>query len=536
MLRLRLSSPVARRLALSLAMLLLAGCPPSPPKPVTVASPVSASDTMIRRIDSLESTSSELYDLAQALDDSLGPRLTGSPQQQAAISWAISRYTAWGIPAHAESYGTWRAWTRGPTHVDLIAPRVRTLEAVMRAWSPGTKGTAEGDVVVLPGVSTPAEFAQWLPQAKGKWVLIAFPQPTCRPDSNWTKWGLPERVERMEKERADAESAWTRRVAATGVSARDLPDKLEEAEAQGVFSSQWSRGWGVIKVFGARTQRLPVIELSCEDYGLLFRLADRGQHPRVRVNAESSSGADTPVSNVVAELRGREKPDEYVMLSAHFDSWDASSGATDNGTGTVVMMEAMRILKLLYPQPKRTILAGHWSGEEQGLNGSRAFAADHPEIVKGLAALFNQDNGTGRVATISMQGLSGADRYFQHWLEVIPATVAGGVKLVVPGVPQTGGTDNASFICYGAPAFSLSSTEWDYRTYTWHTDRDTFDKIAWEDLEANAKLVAMLAFLASEAPSGVPRDRVPLKDAKTGASVAWPKCTEPLRDPSKYAR
>src|ERR671918_140600 len=136
------------------------------------------------------------------------------------------------------------------------------------------------------------------------------------------------------------------------------------------------------------------------------------------------------------------------MLSAHFDSWDAGSGATDNGTGTITMLEAMRILRKVYPNPKRTIIVGHWSGEEQGLVGSRAFAADHPEIVRGLQALFNQDNGTGRVV-------------------------------------------NASFACYGAPGFSLGALSWDYRTYTWHTNRDTFDKIVWDDLRNNVVLTAM---------------------------------------------
>src|SRR5216117_3598812 len=108
------------------------------------------------------------------------------------------------------------------------------------------------------------------------------------------------------------------------------------------------------------------------------------------------------------------------MLSAHFDSWDGGSGATDNGTGTITMLEAMRILKTVYPNPKRTIIAGHWSGEEEGLVGSRSFAADHPEIVKGLQAAFNQDNGTGRISTISMQGLVGAGEHFAGWLSRVP--------------------------------------------------------------------------------------------------------------------
>ena len=135
-----------------------------------------------------------------------------------------------------------------------------------------------------------------------------------------------------------------------------------------------------------------------------------------------------------------------------------------------------------------------------------------------------------------MQGLSGAASYFQRWLSHVPADVGGGIKLTDPGTPQTGGTDNASFICYGAPAFNLSSIEWEYFTYTWHTNRDTYDKIAWEDVHANAALVAMLAYMAAEEPSPVPRDRVVLKDAKSSATVPWPKCVEPLRSSAGYAR
>ncbi len=185
---------------------------------------------------------------------------------------------------------------------------------------------------------------------------------------------------------------------------------LADAGAAGVVTSLWSQGWGVDKIFGTRATKAPVVDVSCEDYGLLFRLADRKQSPVVRLETQSEALGEQPVFNTIAEIRGTEKPDEYVMLSAHFDSWDGASGATDNGTGTITMLEAARLLSIAYPKPKRTIIIGHWSGEEQGLNGSRAWAADHPEVVQHLQALFNQDNGTGRIQTISTQGLTGAGR------------------------------------------------------------------------------------------------------------------------------
>jgi Zn-dependent M28 family amino/carboxypeptidase len=195
------------------------------------------------------------------------------------------------------------------------------------------------------------------------------------------------------------------------------------------------------------------------------------------------------------------------------------------------MMEAMRILKVAYPNPRRTILVGHWSGEEQGLNGSRAFAHDHPEIVQGLQALFNQDNGTGRVVNISMQGLTGAGAHFGAWLAKIPQEITGFINLNIPGSPGGGGSDYASFICAGAPAFSLSALNWGYGTYTWHTNRDTYDKIVMDDLRNNATLTAMLTYLASEDPQKVSRERRVLANPRTGEPGQWPQCRDGARTP-----
>src|SRR5439155_688803 len=155
--------------------------------------------------------------------------------------------------------------------------------------------------------------------------------------------------------------------------------------------------------------------------------------------------------NVVGEMKGTQLPNEYVMLSAHFDSWDGGSGATDNGTGTITMLEAMRILKQVYPSPRRTILVGHWSGEEQGLNGSRGYVHDHPEIVSGLQALFNQDNGTGRVENMSASGFPDAAASLARYLARVPADITRNIKFGFPGAPSGGGTDHASFVSCGAP-------------------------------------------------------------------------------------
>jgi Zn-dependent M28 family amino/carboxypeptidase len=250
----------------------------------------------------------------------------------------------------------------------------------------------------------------------------------------------------------------------------------------------------------------------------------------VRLDAQAEALGEVPVFNTIAMIRGTEKPDEYVMLSAHFDSWDGASGATDNGTGTVTMLEAMRILKTVYPRPKRTIIVGHWSGEEQGLIGSGAFAADHPEIVKGLQVLFNQDNGTGRVSSLSMQGFMGAGESFAGWLAEIPPEITKYITLTAPGMPSGGGSDNASFVCRGAPGIMLSSLSWDYGTYTWHTNRDTYDKIAFDDVRNNATLTAMLAYLASEDEAMVSRERrTEFPSGGQGQAQGWPACRQSPR-------
>ncbi len=475
---------------------------------------------------------SQAYQLAQTLMDSIGPRLTGSPGQVSANDWAVAMYQSWGIEARNEQYGTWRGWERGITHIDLVEPRVRTLEGTMLAWSPGTNGKVRGEVTVLPEMG----YEAWLPTVAGRFVAISFPQPTCRPNDNLTEYATSESLERFQEERRAAQAAWNARIEGTGLNSRTLPAALEQAGAVGVLQSRWSNGWGVNKIFSARTEQVPTLDLSCEDYGLVVRLAENNQAPVLEVEAEAEFMGEVPAFNTIAVIRGNELPDEYVMLSAHYDSWDGGSGATDNGTGSITMMEAMRILKTVYPNPRRTILVGHWSGEEQGLNGSRSFAMDHPEVVNGIQALFNQDNGTGRVVNISMQGLTGAGEHFANWLGQIPREITQHIDLNIPGTPGGGGSDYASFICSGAPAFSISSLSWEYGTYTWHTQRDTFDKIWMDDLKNNATLTAMLVYLASEDPNTVSRDRreVMPTSRRTGEPTTWPECRDGRRSSEGY--
>jgi hypothetical protein len=434
---------------------------------------------------------SQAMALSQVLFDSIGPRLTNSDRYNAAQDWLLRTYASWGIPARREMWGTWSSWRRGPTHLDLIAPRVRSLEAMMLAWSPGTNGReVEGDVVLLPT----AESGNDASGLRGKFVLISPPNPSCRMPEQWKEFGQPGAAERDSTTRAKWTADYNQRVAAMG----SRYDWQKAAGVAGVISTYWSHYPGIDKVFGSPKQQVPTIDVTCEDYNLLFRLAQHNQGPRVRLNASSEFLGEQPVGNVIAEIRGSELPDEYIVLSAHFDSWDGSSGATDNGTGTITMLEAMRILKKLYPHPRRTILVGHWGGEEQGLNGSRSFAEDHPQVVNGVYAGWNQDNGTGRVVNVGPGPFLAATDRFVNYLSQMPSQITGWIKISGVTGPAGGGTDNASFQCFKSPVYGLGALGWDYSWTTWHTNRDTYDKVVPEDLENNATLVAMLTYLADK--------------------------------------
>lgn len=489
------------------------------------------SDPIVENILKEANENSQLEKLGHELMDQIGPRLVGTPQMKAANDWAVKKYASWDIPAKNEKWGEWRGWERGITHIDLLSPRVESLEGMQLAWSPAT--TAKGvtaDVIILADVADSITFEKWLPSVKGKFVMISMMQPTGRPDYNWEEFGTEESIEKMKKEKLEKSEAWANRIKKTSYTSRTLPAALEKAGAAGIITSNWSNGFGVNKIFSSYTKKIPSVDISLEDYGMLYRLTASGNTPKIRIVAQSKDQGVVPTFNTIAEIKGTEKPEEYVMLSAHFDSWDGGTGATDNGTGTLTMMEAMRILKKVYPKPKRTILVGHWASEEQGLNGSRAFVEDHPESVKNIQALFNQDNGTGRVVNLSGQGFLHAYQYLNKWLSKVPAEIKDGIETTFPGSPGGGGSDYASFVAAGVPAFSLSSLSWAYGTYTWHTNRDTYDKIVFDDVRSNAILTAILVYMASEDPQKTSREKsvLPISN-RTGEQITWPEPRSPER-------
>ncbi|WP_026452528.1 M20/M25/M40 family metallo-hydrolase [Aequorivita capsosiphonis] len=474
---------------------------------------------------------SHLKNLAHELMDDIGPRLVGTPQMQKANDWAVAKYKSWGISAENQQWGEWKGWERGVTHIDMVYPRVQTLDGTQLAWNPGTssKGVT-AELVVLPEVKNADEFNKWLPTVKGKFVMIGMKEETGRPDYNWKEWATPESFQKMKDERTAQVNAWNANMRNMGYTKKSIVEVLEKAGAAGIVDSYWSKGFGVNKIFGAQTKKIPTVDIELEDYTMLYRMVEHGDKPKIHVVAESKDLGIVPTFNTIAEIKGTEKPEEYIILSAHFDSWDGGTGATDNGTGTLVMMETMRILKKLYPNPKRTIIAGHWGSEEQGLNGSLAFVEDHPEIVKNIQAVFNQDNGTGRVVKINGAGFLHSYDYISRWLSAVPDTVSRHIETTFPGSPASGGSDNASFVMAGAPAFGLSSLSWDYWNYTWHTNRDTYDKIIFDDVQNNVILTAVMTYMASEDEASTSKEQIILPiDKKTGEPGKWPTPRSPER-------
>ncbi|MDB4914801.1 MAG: peptidase family protein [Gemmatimonadetes bacterium] len=490
----------------------------------------AAPDSVLRAIWTEAIHHSTLESMAFSMLDSIGPRLTGSPGLAKANDWIAAQYVRWGVEAKNEQYGTWEGWQRGITHLDLLEPRVRSLDARLLAYSTGLAQPRLARVMTLPRRIDSASIASWLRDIRGNFVLISREPLSCRPAESWKRWTGEAGVAAARSAQDSVHATWMRQVMAL---TKQQPDSfyvvLAHAGAVALLTTDWSGGWGANHVFAALTRDVPYIGVTCEDYGLLSRLARRSTPPTARLQAEARALGPVPARNTLGVIRGGEKANETVILSAHLDSWDGGSGATDNGSGTLIVMEAMRILRAHSPRPRRTIMAAHWSGEEQGLNGSKAFVSDHSELVDGLQILFNQDNGSGRVQEIALLGFTRIGEPVRGWLGRMPHELTDSVHVSDPGRPE-GATDFQSFICKGVLAIELGSADFDYNEYTWHTTIDTSDKLSFSDLRRNAAMLAMLAYLASEEPDRLPRDHLKeAVDRATGAKIRVPPCQQPDR-------
>ena len=496
----------------------------------SILSNAQGKDPIIEAIVKEANENSHLQQYAFELIDVIGPRLVGTPQMMQAHNWVVDQYQDLGLQARNEQYGTWKGWERGTTSVTMLSPRIKSLEATQLAWSPATaKNGVSGEVVILKEVDNPEQFEQWLKTIKGKFVMISLSHESGRPEHQWKEYATPESYQKMKETKKQTIQDWNKRIENTGYTAKELPLVLEKAGAAGIVMSYWTGIVGANRIFSAVSEKVPTIDISNEDYGLLYRLAQNGKAPTINVNVQSKDLGEVPTFNSIAEFKGTKYPDQYVVLSAHLDSWDGGTGATDNGTGVITMMEVVRILKKVLPNPKRTILVGNWGSEEQGLNGSRAFVEDNKEILPNIQVLLNQDAGTGRIDYLPGEGFLHSYSFISDWLSGVPQEHKQALQTNFPATPSEGGSDHAAFVSEDVPAFFLNSTEWGYSDYTWHTNRDTYDKIVFDDVKSNAILIAIMAYKASEQEEQTSREKIKLPTDEHGNKKTWPTSKGPKR-------
>jgi carboxypeptidase Q len=536
-----------------------------------VPAPQQAADTQnrtpdpnspIERIKEEGLKHSKVMETLSYLSDVIGPRLTASPNMKRANEWTRDQLIRWGLQnAHLEAWGPFgRGWTLKRFSAQVIAPQDIPLIAYPKAWSPGTNGPLTADVVYVDAQDE-AGLEKFKGQLKGAIVLTA---PMREVKAHFDPLGI-RRDEKNLLDLANAPEPGNRpgrrfRFSAEFRKARQFANAKyqffqKEGAALLIDPSRAGDG-GTIFVqsalvpqelsadaFGPGAPRQiqpydknalpfpPQLVLAVEHYNRLARILQAGEKVRMTVDlAVEWQDADPMGYNTIAEIPGSDLKDELVMVGGHMDSWHAGTGATDNGAGVAVAMEAVRILQALKLQPRRTIRIALWSGEEQGLLGSEAYVRDHfgsreggprppaaggtaapasnrletkPEYDK-LSVYFNLDNGTGKIRGVYLQGNEGVRSLFAEWL--MPFRDLGAATL---SSANTGGTDHLSFDRIGLPGFQFIQDEIEYETRTHHSNQDVFDRIQGDDLEQAATIMAAFLYNAAMRDEKIPRKEAP---------------------------
>ncbi|MDW2982310.1 M20/M25/M40 family metallo-hydrolase [Rhodanobacter sp. KK11] len=476
------------------------------------------------------------------LTESIGPRLTNSPQMAQANAWTRGKFSEWGLAnVHDEAFDDFgRGWEFSDASVEMLSPRTLPLHALPKAWTPGTNGPVEGEVMAVT-IKKRADLDKYKGKLAGKILLLNEAREYKRgveADSHrHDEAGLAELQafavpKDADKDRAKRVKQYTERQELTRAT-------NEFFVAEGVLATIGISGWdnGIIRVGGGGSRKagesvgVPELAMAAEHYNQLARAIERKQTVKLRVNVKArfTDEANQPGYNTLAEIPGSgSKAGEIVMLGAHMDSWHTGTGAADNAAGVAVMMEAMRILKAVGAKPKRTIRVALWSGEEQGLIGSQAYVAKHfaayPEPTdpkqKALpaslreptgalqkkrdydrfAAYFNMDNGSGRFRGIYAQENLAVMPIFQAWLE--PFHDVGATTVVTR---NTGSTDHVSFDRVGLPGFQFIQDRLDYFSNVHHSHLDTWDHAEPEDLKQAAAIVASFVYHAAMREEKLPR-------------------------------
>ena len=481
---------------------------------------------------------SQVMEIASGLIDGIGPRLTGSPNMQRANEWTMKKLEELGLAnAHLEAWSPFgRGWAYESCSVRLVSPDVAELEALPRAWSAATNGPVRAPVVHVKATKS-EDLEKYKGKVSGKIILLGdvseFKPHEKAQFSRYSEKTLAdlEEYEIPGKPRFTREDFVKRRA-----FFKDLLKFLTDEKAVATIIPGGA-DFGNIHVQGAGSQKegegypVPALVMSDEQYARLVRLLDEKKTPELEIDVNSRYFDADKQYNTIAEIPGTSKNGEIVMLGAHLDSWHGGTGATDNGAGVVATMEAVRILKALGVAPKRAIRIALWSGEEEGLLGSRAYAAQHfgtrpeptgedkdvpaymrtnkgpltvkPEQAK-VSAYFNLDNGTGKVRGVYLQENIAVRPIFESW--IAPMKDLGVTTLTAR---NTGGTDHLSFDDVGIPGFQFIQDEVEYGERTHHTNFDTYERLQRDDLMQAAVVIASFVWEAANRPEMLPRKPLP---------------------------
>jgi hypothetical protein len=494
-------------------------------------------EAMVARIKAEAFQRSQVLNTLTELTDMYGPRLRGSPAYAAAADWVKQRLADWGFERVWFEPGGFPGpgWSATRFTVEMTSPSYLHAIAQPLAWSPSTNGRLSG-TPVLVDVSTPADFPKYRGRLKGAIVLNGRPHaaPAASAAAALTRFTDEELArgaaaidpaQQVLATRSGLDYAGTERERRDGIVARAVIAKFfrDEGAAAVLVPSPLPSGVitatdaGGFDVSGPNWKipnpnlTVPSFVLAREHFNRIGRLVERAQPVHLEVQLEAEILAQVRSLNILAELHGSDPKlqDEIVMIGGHFDSWHTGSGATDNAAGSVVMMEALRILKAVGATPRRTVRLALWDAEEGGHIGSQTYVRNHfgdpktmtfkPEHAT-LAAYFNLDNGTGKIRGVFLQGNELVRPIFEEWLK--PFASLGAATLAVQRV---GGTDHLDFDHVGLPAFQFIQDPIDYETRTHHTNMDTLESIYETDLQQAAAIVAAFAYQAAMRDEKLPR-------------------------------
>lgn len=431
------------------------------------------------------------------LSDAIGPRLTGSEQLKTAEAWAANVARQYSLEnVHLEGWKIAHSWKRGTAQAQIVKPIVHKLTIASAGWSPSTNGLVHGNVVYV-AATKPDELQAYKGKLKGAIAIydkpseLMSPEPTNGPyiGPNVQTPEPPYRRTTSEDEKFDKERR-------SFLKGEGVAAVLYDSGKHNALLSMSNVADGY-----EFREALPTAMLTHEDYSLVWRLLQKGDVEIQIALTNSFSDAPVEVHNVVAEIRGAEKPDEVVILCAHLDSWDLGSGSTDDGTGVVSALEAMRAIKAVGLRPKRTIRLVLFTGEEQGESGSREYVKQHRDEWPKISAVLADDTGTSRILTLRLHQNYAARQTVD--LTLAPMQDLG---LIQPWMERYQGSDYASFNTVGVPGFSLigNQTDLDY-DQTHHTQADTFDKVNKSGIIHHAQVLAGWAYNTAQLPEPLPR-------------------------------